>query len=263
MSDPTNKPVDNGKNQAIEGDEVLSQNEEDKTASSLIDNNLNLPIYTHQTGPAEKEIILHKKAELTNIASPTDDKESIQAQTYKQTLSIVIVQIILVVMMFGLSEGYGWFHNVPSAFTVMFKDKGIEAYSEAIANYNFVGVSPDKPQPSFFSVMIEAGIWSFAGVLARSEYYLTQVVIRRKELRLLETISKLIGDAAMGIAIAMAVVAFLRSTELVNLTLKTADIGAIGAIAFVLGFYHEDTRRLLGSFRRTVSGSAQDAKEGE
>ena len=162
------------------------------------------------------------------------------------------------------SISYGWFHNVPSAFSVWFSGKGIEAYSEAIANYNFVGVSPDNPQPSFFSVMIEAGIWSLAGVLARSEYYLSQMVIRRKELRLLETISKLLGDTAMGVAIAMAAIAFLRSTELVNLTLKTADIGAIGAIAFVLGFYHEDTRRLLGNFRSTVSGgSAKESKEDE
>lgn len=172
-----------------------------------------------------------------------------------------MIQLILLAMMFGASVGYGWFHNVPSPFTVMVSDKGIEAYSEGIANYNFVGVTPDQPQPSFFSVMIEAGLWSFFGVLARSEYYLAQIAVRRRELRLLETISKLIGDTAMGVAIAMAVIAFLRSTELVNLTLKTADIGAIGAISFVLGFYHEDTRRLLGSFRSTVAGG--NAKEPE
>jgi hypothetical protein len=71
----------------------------------------------------------------------------------------------------------------------------------------------------------------------------------------------------MGGAIAMAVVAFLRSTSLnvgsVNLTLATADIELIIAISFILGFYHEDTRRLLGSFQKNITRSVNVSRERE
>jgi hypothetical protein len=266
MGELTNEPVTSGQSQAIGADVNLPPHEADKTAASavIIVNNSTLLTEPEQTNPPPNEISLPEKDEPQDITALTPAKESIPIQTQRQTVSILVMQIVLLGVMGGITVGYGWFHNVPHAFTVMFSDKGIEDFHEAIAHYNFVGVSPENPEPSFFSVMIEAGIWSLFGVLARSEYYLTQIVMGRKELRLLEAISKLIGDTAMGVAIAMAVVAFLRSTELVNLTLKTADIGAIGAISFVLGFYHEDTRRLLGSFRSTISGgNAKESKNDE
>lgn len=63
----------------------------------------------------------------------------------------------------------------------------------------------------------------------------------------------------MGVAIAIAVIFFLRATEFtigtVNLTLKTAGIELIAALAFILGFYHNDTRQLLGNIRERVSGT--------
>ena len=67
----------------------------------------------------------------------------------------------------------------------------------------------------------------------------------------------------MGAAIAVAAVALLWSTQFVNLTLRTADIAAIVAISFILGFYHEDTRRLLAKFRDRISGIASETKSDE
>lgn len=61
------------------------------------------------------------------------------------------------------------------------------------------------------------------------------------------------------------VIAFLRAAQLsignAELTLKTASIEFIAATAFILGFYHEDTRRLLGSFHRRVTNADKTERE--
>lgn len=88
-------------------------------------------------------------------------------------------------------------------------------------------------------------------MLARSEYCITRLIAQGENFDLLETISKLIGDFAMGVSIAVAVVAFLRSTEFVTLS-RSAGIEVIAAISFILGFYHVGTRRLLGPVRETI-----------
>ena len=89
-----------------------------------------------------------------NILSPKKEgftKDNSQREYYRRLLSIVAIQLIIVGIMLGISVGYGWFHGVPQAFTVMFGKDNIEVYKEAIANYDFVGVSPENPQPSFFT----------------------------------------------------------------------------------------------------------------
>ncbi len=189
-----------------------------------------------------------------------NSKNKIGSQNNKWILSIITIQIVLIVLIGLLGMIYAKMHNIPTISDFIFS-QDITGFGEAVANYNFVGVGPENPEPSLMAVLYEVLIMSFAGILARQEYYLTQIVIRRKETRPLELISRLIGELAMGAAIAVAVVAFLWSTQFVNMTLRTADIAAIVAISFILGFYHEDTRRLLGKFRDRISGTANEAKK--
>jgi hypothetical protein len=178
-------------------------------------------------------------------------------------LSVVGLQIIVLILMILLTMQYSWLHNVPHIMSPLFGNKNVDSFVDAIADYNFVGVKSATGEPSIFAVVLEVAIWSLAGVLARSEYYLSQIVIRKRQFHLLETISKLISDASMGIAIAIAVVLFLRATEFLDLSLKNANVASIAAISFILGFYHEDTRRLLGSFRRKITESAEENKDAD
>jgi energy-converting hydrogenase Eha subunit B len=87
--------------------------------------------------------------------------------------------------------------------------------------------------------------------------------MRGGKFSILEALTKLFADSMMGVSVAIAVVAFLRTTEFANLSLKSADIGSIIAISFILGFYHEDTRRLLGSFQKRISGAARESEKDE
>jgi hypothetical protein len=171
----------------------------------------------------------------------------------RRTLTALVLQLFIVGAMVtislvaALAHGYHW--PIPTA--------------EEFAEFNFVGVGPQNPEPTFISVAFEVLAWSAFGVLARSQYYLTQLIVRHKDFRTLETLSKLVGDITMGISISIAVVAFLRSTEFVNLTLRTASIDVIAAISFILGFYHESTRGLLGSFRDRIAKSTGEARTEE
>ena len=189
----------------------------------------------------------------------------------KQTWSVITLQGALAILLISLSIGYALVHDVPHGFSVwihLIMNWSMEGYNNSgVTEFDFVGVNANFPVPSFYSLMMEVFVWSFAGVLARSEYYLTQIAIRREEFHMLESISKIIGDTSMGVSIAIAVVAFLTATTLtigqVELTLRTANVELIGAISFILGFYHEDTRRLLGSFHKRISGTDGKQKADE
>ncbi len=171
-----------------------------------------------------------------------DDKKS-QFQRHKHILAAIMLQIVVIMSILLLWVYYHQLHDMEWPV----------ASVEDIASYDFVGVEPDNPQPSPLAVLNEVIVWSLLGVMARSEFHITYVLARGKEFGILENISRLIGDHAMGSAIAVAVVALLRSTEVtiaqVSLTLGTANIESIIAISFILGFYHEHTRQLLGTFR--------------
>lgn len=183
--------------------------------------------------------------------------------TARRILAIIGFQLALVGLLILLAIQYSWMHNVPHPLSPFIGEDTIESYAEGIASFNFIGHLADGPTtgPSIFAVILEVAIWSFAGVLARLEYNLAQIVLRNRDFSFLKEISRVIGDASMGVAIAIAVVAFLQSTQFVNMTLRNADIGTIGAISFILGFYHEDTRRLLGSLHRRVAGKLRDEDE--
>ena len=107
-------------------------------------------------------------------------------------------------------------------------------------------------------------------MLAHSEYSLTQLVVTRKDFDALEQMSKIIGELIMGVSITVSVIAVSRSVELnvaqISVSLKAANIETIIAISFILGYYHGQTRRLLGAIQKRVTETAmanKESKDGE
>jgi hypothetical protein len=236
--------------------------------STVMANNIDVPIQASQASPSDKDTALSRKDKIVVDSGDSISQEEKNTRTEspsqenkrKGIRSVFIMQFIIFVLMVIAAYIYGWLHNIPTPFSLLYKS--IEDYYEAIANFNFIGVSPENLQPTIYAVILETLVWSFLGVLARSAYSARQSM-RGGKFSILEAITKLIADSMMGISITIAVVAFLRTTEFVNLSLKSADIGSIIAISFILGFYHEDTRRLLGSFQKRISGSVDETKESE
>jgi len=187
------------------------------------------------------------------LAVPLNDTKAYR----KNAVFIIGLQVLIVVFLFGMVTAYGTQHRAKLGLSGLLSGPD----PEEIANFNFVGVTPDNPDPSFIAVMIEAMMWSLAGVLARHLYDLTQIIIKRNLVDPLETISRPIGESAMGVAIAMAVIAFMQTVQIANLTLKGAGIESVGAISFILGFYHESARGLLKGFQKRLSQANKDDQE--
>ena len=200
----------------------------------------------------------------TNSVSRLADQE-LEAggvlQRNRDILLVITLQILIIFTMLIFVTVYGRLHGLPAGLDTfgVLRIEDVEKFNQQVSNFRFVGTSEENPEPSFYSVWLEVFVWSFAGVMARELYYLTMVGAKNVKVDFLKTVSKIIGEAAMGIAIAIAAIAFLRAAQLtigdVDLTLRTASIEFIGATAFILGFYHEDTRRLLGSIRKRVADS--------
>jgi hypothetical protein len=174
-----------------------------------------------------------------------DDTRPYQGNRF--VFTVISIQVILFIAMISVTICNGIFHQVNWPFPTV----------EQLASYNFVGVTPQNPDASSASVLIEAIMWGLAGVLARIEYSLTQIVVERHKIEVLEIVSNTIGDIAMGVSITVVVIALLRAVEFnvsdINVSLKTANIESIIAISFMLGFYHENTRKILGVFQRKIT----------
>jgi len=220
-------------------------------------------VYNNQ--PSE----MSSRSEAVSLHEPDGNEKDLASNqptfSNKDVLAIILLQVVVLIIMILVTMQYGWLHDVPHILSPLIGDEDIDDFTAAIQNYDFIGVDKTTSEttqlPSIFAVVIEVAIWSLEGVLARSEYYLSLLVLKKKKFNFWETSSKLISDATMGIAIAIAVVLFLRATEFVELSLKNANIATIAGISFILGFYHEDTRRLLGSFRKRISDSSEISKE--
>jgi len=240
--------------EAEDGDMTTTKQKHDK---SKIDHDKHSDAFpNHENASIGETVDLTTKSDpslSTRIRDPKSKNNNV--------LAVIFLQIIVLVLMLLLTMQYSWLHNVPTPLSALFGNQNIESFAEAIANYDFVGVTPPEVKPSIFAVVLEVAIWSLAGVLARSEYYLSQIIVRKKQFDFWESSSKLISDGSMGIAIAIAVVLFVRATEFMELSFQNASVASIAAISFILGFYHEDTRRLLSSFQRRISESTDESKD--
>lgn len=120
---------------------------------------------------------------------------------------------------------------------------------EEVAAFDFVGGSGPEG-PSIWAVLLECAAWSFAGFVARAQYFLTLLALGKvQSMPLIQVGSKLIGEAAAGISIAVALVALLWSSELtvleIQMSLRNVGVGSVIAVSFVLGFFHDDSREIL------------------
>ncbi len=141
-------------------------------------------------------------------------------------------------------------------FVVVKSNEAIQAAIPAITNYDFIGA---PAPPSTGSIMFEVGTWSLLGVTIRT-IYRASTAIRRKRFGLLDYTVRFVGDAMIAFGITIAVVFFLRITTIsiagAELNLADASFETIVAIAFILGFFYEDTLRLLGEFKEKIISSA-------
>jgi hypothetical protein len=184
-------------------------------------------------------------------------KSSLHSQTLKG------LALILVVILFWLGTLYVWLlsHGVrlerfltPDA-----------TFLQSVAEFNFLGISDENPQPSILSLNLEIVMWSIFAVAIRTVYRIN-VAIRHKRFDFTEYLVRWEGDMMMAAGLAEVVILFLRITRFslgnASLTLAEANYETIAALAFILGFYNEDARRLLGGFRARIVDTVSSASTG-
>ena len=134
-----------------------------------------------------------------------------------------------------------------------------------VAGFDFIGIQSGAT-PSIWSVLLETAAWSFLGVMARTEYRLARTIQERRQVSVTTAVAQILGDAAAGVSIAVALVALFWSSELkivdVQLTLRKSGVGSVIAVAFVLGFFHDRTQRLVGLVQERLFGRSEPDKLG-
>ncbi|MCI0396025.1 MAG: hypothetical protein L0332_25250 [Chloroflexi bacterium] len=184
---------------------------------------------------------------------PAESSEWFYSRTGLRLPPIVgglVLQLVISALQIGNLALWAWMH-------------GITALNNPaqVAGINFIGVDQSHLEPSVWSVFLALAPQCIAGVLARSQYQLAQVILQGERFNFLEGVSRLIGDVSLGSAVAVCAVYFLRISEItvaqVSLTLRTASLETIVALGFILGFFHEDTRRLLGNCLKKVLGTSE------
>ncbi len=124
-----------------------------------------------------------------------------------------------------------------------------------LAKFDFLGKTAENPDPSILSLNVEIVMWTILGVVIRTIYSIN-VAIRQHKFFLLPQLIKWVGDMLMAAGISEAVIMFLSITSFsigtTDVTLEKANYKTVAAIAFILGFYHNDARHLLSTFRKKL-----------
>jgi hypothetical protein len=197
------------------------------------------------SGPTE----LEGATELEHLSTEEIESTDVDRNYYLQGLGF----LALLVAVTGMSGFvYMLMHNV-YAFHLLTQPG--ETWS-----FGFVG---GVRNPA--SIIIEVFIWSLVGVNSALAYSSGRDIIR-KRFRFLRYLTLWISTVVFAQGVAVAVILSLQVISLniggIEITLANASIETIIAISFILGFYHNDARRLLGSLRgRIVTGMEETLEE--
>lgn len=140
------------------------------------------------------------------------------------------------------------------------------SFLQAVAGFDFLGVSASNPQPSILSLNLEIVMWSICGVTIRTISRIS-VALSRRRFDFLKHLMEWGRDMMMGAGLAEVVILFLRigqfSVGTATLTLAEANYETIAALAFILGFYREDAQRLLNALRKRLVAAASSSPAGD
>ena len=161
--------------------------------------------------------------------------------------------ILLLVTTTIISMTYTFLHGI----------RIIELFTQpqAIWSFNFVGGSANPA-----SIGIEIWTWTLIGVNCRLAYISSQAIIRGK-FDILKYLVKWISTSLFSWGIAVAVIFSFQVVALnlggIEITLANASIETIIAISFILGFYYDEARKLLGNLRGQIVAGAESKTEQE
>lgn len=185
------------------------------------------------------------KAGLPVQAQPESNTSSRVKADRKEYLKGLIFFALMWLNLVFLSYFYYLLHGV-NFFQVL-------AQRKTISSFDFVGENANV-----FSVGVEIVYWTLFGVICQMAYRSGREIIDG-EFDFWKSMFYWIGINMYALGIAIAVIFSLEIISLsiggIDITLANAPIEVIITIAFILGFYSEEARQLLGKLRgKIVSG---------
>ncbi len=134
--------------------------------------------------------------------------------------------------------------------------------TQTISKFDFIGGNSNP-----LSIGIEAEAWSLMGVICQMAY-LSGMALLKGKFEFLKYFTWWISSSLYAWGIAVAVIFSLNIISLniagIDITLKNAPIEIIIAISFILGFYSDDARKILGRLReRLVMAEKTESKESD
>jgi hypothetical protein len=133
---------------------------------------------------------------------------------------------------------------------------------QTVSAFDFIGGNANA-----FSIGTEIVYWTLMGVICQMAYQSGRTIIRG-QFDFWRSVFSWIGISLYAVGIAIAVIFSLKVVSLnigdIKITLASAPIEVIIAISFILGFYSEESRRLLGRLRgKIVTGMEAESNEQE
>jgi len=205
--------------------------------------------------------------DLASAAVPLPAKATVKSQALSLNDPMFRDGLIMtaIVIVFWIVVLYMWLlaHGVHSEQFL----RPTPEFLDSVAKFDFLGKTAENPEPSILSLNVEIVMWTILGVVIRTIYTIN-ITIRQRKFFFLPQMLKWLGDMLMAAGISEAVILFLSITSFsigtLDVTLAKANYKTIAAIAFILGFYHNDARRWLGSFRKKLLGiNPASPSEGE
>lgn len=210
----------------------MEQKEDFSSAGSMSEERDDKPSIAVPTEPSEPE----QTQQPSPKKSPSEKPKS---QDYRQGFAFLALMILVFLV---LSYFYVLLHGIN-----VFKLLGQQ---QTELTFDFVGGNTNA-----FSISIEIMFWALMGVICQMAYQSTKT-ITKGEFDIWKSVFNWIGINLYAVGIAIAIIFSLNVISLnigdIQITLANAKIEVIIAISFVLGFYSEESRRLLGRLRGQI-----------
>jgi len=219
-----------------------------------------------EEGEAVPQVISDQRA-----AGPSPSTETKERSSLRYWISAWASVLPWMVILYAVIPVYMQLHGIllwkvsSSGLGFSFDPEGIKSFAE----FNYVGYPFQTNEPTAASMWIEIIFWSYVGVVASQVYYITQLISQDKpKFEAGRYFMRAFGIITRATALGTAIIFLLRIVTLtigpVTISLREADIQTIMAISFIVGFYNEDTERILKRLWKRAAqtlGASPDSDE--
>ena len=191
-------------------------------------------------------------------AAPTTEAK--EKPTWRYWLAAWASMLVWMVILWAMVPLYLQLHGI-SLWQVGLSGIGLGVLdSQSLQNFtqfNYVGYPFPNNEPTAAAMWVEIIFWSYVGVAASQVYAISQLISLKMPFEAGRYLIRTFGIVIRAVALSTALIFLLRIVTLtvgpVAVDMRQADIQTVIAVSFVIGFYNEDTERVLRKIWKQVA----------